>query len=75
MTNLTYTPSDLVQAEAQQNRYYLYGDCDGLLGNTPSTELWQTNSEYKQGYLDGFARRIDNQINGLDMGKSEVLAA
>lgn len=58
-------PTELISAEIQVDRYYQYGDLDGLLNNQPDKELWRNNPEYKKGYLDGTSRRIDNEFNGV----------
>lgn len=59
---------DLLSTFDQSDRYYQYGDLDGLLGSKANKEFWFSKPEYKQGYLNGTARRIENELNGLDMG-------
>lgn len=65
MNTITPVEFKLKTVENQSDRYYLYGDLDGLLGTEPNQEFWYQFPEYKKGYLDGIVRRIENKFNGL----------
>ena len=68
MNNITEIfASTQIETRSTADRYYLYGDLDGLLNHKPNKEFWRNKPEYKQGYLDGFARRIENEFNGLEV--------